>query len=173
MTFKPILLGQPHPFRATVLVEYCSGARRANVNNCPKLNNQGLYECDAHCVCRDGWNNTYGCIRYETQQESYKYCAMQDNDNPLVYDLRADPFELTNLAKTASPDLLTKLSQDLADLSLCAGETCHKKIEERQRLIDEEKHFQQQMSEEHSATMKKDELEEKLKRHFREEPDIL
>ncbi|KAH9494774.1 hypothetical protein Btru_020554 [Bulinus truncatus] len=89
MTFKPILEGQPHPFRATVLVEY-HGEQEANVNNCPKLNNQGLYECDAHCVCRDGWNNTYGCIRYETQQESYKYCAMQDNDVKLI------PQKITN-----------------------------------------------------------------------------
>ncbi|KAI8781287.1 N-acetylglucosamine-6-sulfatase isoform X1 [Biomphalaria glabrata] len=126
-TFKPILRGQPHTYRATVLVEY-HGEQVDLINNCPKYNGQGLAQCDTHCVCRDSWNNTYGCIRYETQQNSYKYCALQDTDNFVeVYDLRADPYELINIAKTASPDLLTKLSQDLADLSMCAGETCHKK----------------------------------------------
>ncbi|XP_059142321.1 N-acetylglucosamine-6-sulfatase-like isoform X2 [Physella acuta] len=127
MTLKPILQGQTHPFRATVLVEY-NGERLDKVDHCPKYNDQGLSNCDNHCVCEDAWNNTYGCIRYETQQESYKYCALQDNDNFVeVYDLKADPYELNNIAKTASPDLLTKLSQDLADLSLCSGSTCHKK----------------------------------------------
>uniref|UniRef100_A0A2C9LWR7 N-sulphoglucosamine sulphohydrolase C-terminal domain-containing protein n=1 Tax=Biomphalaria glabrata TaxID=6526 RepID=A0A2C9LWR7_BIOGL len=78
-TFKPILHGQPHTYRATVLVEY-HGEQVDLVNNCPKYNGQGLAQCDTHCVCRDSWNNTYGCIRYETQQNSYKYCALQDTD---------------------------------------------------------------------------------------------
>ncbi|CAL1548211.1 unnamed protein product [Lymnaea stagnalis] len=116
-------------FRDTILVEYF-GEHDGEIPGCPKYTNQGLSNCDSHCVCEDSWNNTYGCIRYETQQESYKYCALQDTDNFVeVYDMRADPYELTNIAKTASPDLLTKLSQNLADLSLCAGVTCHKKSE--------------------------------------------
>ncbi|XP_059142320.1 N-acetylglucosamine-6-sulfatase-like isoform X1 [Physella acuta] len=114
-------------FRDAILVEYV-GEHLNRVPHCPRYRNQGLANCDNHCVCEDAWNNTYGCIRYETQQESYKYCALQDNDNFVeVYDLKADPYELNNIAKTASPDLLTKLSQDLADLSLCSGSTCHKK----------------------------------------------
>ncbi|XP_005105831.2 N-acetylglucosamine-6-sulfatase isoform X2 [Aplysia californica] len=127
-SFLGLLGGQPHEFRATVLVEY-HGEHSKKVPRCPKLSNRGVSNCDAHCVCEDAWNNTYGCIRYETQKESYKYCALQDHANFVeVYDMKNDPYELKNIAKTAPPELLTKLSEELANLSLCSGATCHKKM---------------------------------------------
>ncbi|XP_005105830.2 N-acetylglucosamine-6-sulfatase isoform X1 [Aplysia californica] len=115
-------------FRNSFLIEYF-GEHMISVFGCPQYKNEGMYNCDAHCVCEDAWNNTYGCIRYETQKESYKYCALQDHANFVeVYDMKNDPYELKNIAKTAPPELLTKLSEELANLSLCSGATCHKKM---------------------------------------------
>ena len=39
-----------------------------------------------------------------------------------LYDLQADPFELSNLVRTADPALLTALSERLAELKNCAVE---------------------------------------------------
>lgn len=41
-----------------------------------------------------------------------------------VYDLRADPFELDNLAATAEPFLLAELSARLSELSTCTALAC-------------------------------------------------
>jgi N-acetylglucosamine-6-sulfatase len=125
LSLKPILTNQPHTPRDKVLVEH-HGEHENFVAGCPKYSYQEMANCNDHCVCEDSWNNTYACIRTHTPTESYKYCALQDNDNFVeVYDLKNDPYELMNMAKTASPDLLTKLSQQLADISLCAGASCH------------------------------------------------
>ncbi|GFO01069.1 N-acetylglucosamine-6-sulfatase-like [Plakobranchus ocellatus] len=125
MSFAPLLHGQTHPFRSTVMIEYY-GEAKEDLPGCPKLKAQKVDHCDKefHCVCEDAWNNTYGCIRYETSKESYKFCEFQDTANFIeVYDMNNDPYELTNIIKTASPDLLSKLTKKLAQLSLCAGKT--------------------------------------------------
>jgi N-acetylglucosamine-6-sulfatase len=41
-----------------------------------------------------------------------------------LYDIREDPFQLQNLAPTADPGYLKKLSRRLAELSTCSGEGC-------------------------------------------------
>ena len=41
-----------------------------------------------------------------------------------LYDLRVDPWELTNIASSASPDVLAKLSSWLAVMRTCAGAGC-------------------------------------------------
>lgn len=41
-----------------------------------------------------------------------------------LYDLRKDPYELQNLARSVSPDLLAKLSARLAELKRCSDQTC-------------------------------------------------
>lgn len=41
-----------------------------------------------------------------------------------LYDLQADPFELSNLARTADPALLAALSERLAELKNCASSNC-------------------------------------------------
>ncbi|CAG5115312.1 unnamed protein product [Candidula unifasciata] len=125
LSLTPIFTNQAHSFRDKVLVEY-HGEHLNVIPGCPQYLNQGMANCGKHCVCEDAWNNTFACIRTQTAQESYKYCALQDNDNFVeVYDLKNDPYELVNIAKIASPDILTQLSQELADLSLCAGANCH------------------------------------------------
>ncbi len=41
-----------------------------------------------------------------------------------LYDLQADPFQLSNLAGTADPDLLRTFAERLAELKNCAATTC-------------------------------------------------
>jgi arylsulfatase A-like enzyme len=41
-----------------------------------------------------------------------------------LYDLRVDPYEMDNLALTADPQLLQRLSDWLARLAVCSGEEC-------------------------------------------------
>jgi N-acetylglucosamine-6-sulfatase len=43
-----------------------------------------------------------------------------------LYDLNADPYELTNVYASASPTLLSDLQARLDALKRCAGETCEK-----------------------------------------------
>jgi N-acetylglucosamine-6-sulfatase len=64
--------------------------------------------------------------RYEalrTQQHLYVEYATGERE---LYDLRTDPYELRNLAKTAAPGLIARLSKRLAELQYCAGENCRK-----------------------------------------------
>ena len=127
VSLVPLLHGKNVDLRDAVLVEY-HGEHSDVIPGCPKYTNQGMANCDAHCVCEDSSNNTYGCVRYDKGNETYKYCALQDDSNFVeVYDLKADPYELTNLAKTADPDILSRLSQMLAKLSTCSGPSCYKK----------------------------------------------
>ncbi|RUS76004.1 hypothetical protein EGW08_016249 [Elysia chlorotica] len=131
MSFAGILRGQAHAFRSTVLVEYY-GEEEVKEVQCPQLSNQHLKGCtkEFHCVCVDSQNNTYGCIRYENAKQSFKFCEFQDASNTIeVYDLNGDPHELNNIAKSAPPELLSKLTDKLAKLSLCAGTGCHDKTE--------------------------------------------
>jgi arylsulfatase A-like enzyme len=51
------------------------------------------------------------------------YIAYDDGEREL-YDLAADPYELTNLAERADPALLARLAATLADLAACEGASC-------------------------------------------------
>ena len=50
-----------------------------------------------------------------------------------LYDVREDPLEMHNLARTSSPELLAELSKRLADLKHCAGDACRR--ESRDALL--------------------------------------
>jgi arylsulfatase A-like enzyme len=52
-----------------------------------------------------------------------------------LYDLRADPFQLVNLAETADPRVLAELSAHLAKLVSCAGAAC-RELEDLPLSID-------------------------------------
>ncbi|MGI8477892.1 MAG: hypothetical protein ACR2OO_16205, partial [Thermomicrobiales bacterium] len=62
---------------------------------------------------------TYSAFR----TAEYTYVEYKDGAREL-YDLAADPYELDNLAGSASPALLGRLSTYLAALSGCKAETC-------------------------------------------------
>jgi len=41
-----------------------------------------------------------------------------------MYDLQKDPYQFTNVAATADPNLLTELNKHLVQLSVCSGQSC-------------------------------------------------
>jgi N-acetylglucosamine-6-sulfatase len=53
----------------------------------------------------------------------YTYVEFQNGDVEL-YDLRADPYELENIARTAGPALLDKFHKWLSELEDCAANSC-------------------------------------------------
>jgi hypothetical protein len=53
------------------------------------------------------------------------YTFVQYGDGTLeLYDLKADPYQLENIAGNASPDLLEKFKNWLEALRHCAGDSC-------------------------------------------------
>jgi len=69
---------------------------------------------------------------YNTKQDrAYRglrtadYTFVQYGDGTLeLYDLKADPYQLENIAGSASPSLLEKLQSWLEDFRHCAGDSC-------------------------------------------------
>ena len=41
-----------------------------------------------------------------------------------MYDLEKDPYQLTNVAASADPNLLIELNKHLVQLSVCSGQSC-------------------------------------------------
>ncbi|XP_041366785.1 N-acetylglucosamine-6-sulfatase-like [Gigantopelta aegis] len=129
VSMVPIL----HPSKTTFedigrnfLVEHY-GEHTDEIANCPQYKDQGMANCNNHCVCEDSWNNTYTCLRSTTQENIYKFCELKDNQNFVeMYNLMLDPLEIMNVAKTASPELVSHLSQELSFLSTCSGKSCHR-----------------------------------------------
>jgi N-acetylglucosamine-6-sulfatase len=54
----------------------------------------------------------------------YLYVEYPTTGEKELYDLRADPYELTNLYASASPTLLSDLKTRLNALKSCAAKTC-------------------------------------------------
>eukprot|EP00041_Stephanoeca_diplocostata_P013346 m.233803 g.233803 ORF g.233803 m.233803 type:complete len:132 (+) comp19303_c0_seq2:270-665(+) len=73
----------------------------------------------------DGKNNSYACVRTLGPTENWIYCEFTDAENFVeYYNLAADPYNLKNLASTASPDQLKTMSQQLKTLRACSGTNC-------------------------------------------------
>jgi hypothetical protein len=71
--------------------------------------------------------NTDGSYRGLRTKE---YTFLKYGDGTLeLYDLKADPYQLQNIAETAPPAVLEKLIAWLESLSQCAGASC-RRIEE-------------------------------------------
>ncbi|HEY1374685.1 MAG TPA: sulfatase [Candidatus Binatia bacterium] len=47
-----------------------------------------------------------------------------------LYDVRSDPYEMRNLARASSPELLAELSQRVSDLKHCAGAACRRDLQD-------------------------------------------
>ncbi|XP_076861011.1 N-acetylglucosamine-6-sulfatase [Brachyhypopomus gauderio] len=126
MSFLPIMTGKGNSstWRTDVLVEYEGEGHNVSDPNCPVLG-PGVSECFPDCVCEDSYNNTYACVRTLSQTANLQYCEFDDNEVFVeVYNLTADPFQLTNIAKTIDQEVLEKMNHRLMMLQSCSGQSC-------------------------------------------------
>lgn len=113
------------PLRHTFLIEH-QGEYSSSVDGCPQYKDQDMTNCNAHCVCEDARNNTYGCIIQVMDKQTLKFCEFQDNENFVeIYDTKADPYELNNLAGTMDPKVISSLAMKLHYLATCSGPDCN------------------------------------------------
>ncbi|KAF3826045.1 hypothetical protein GH733_006159 [Mirounga leonina] len=133
-------------WRSDVLVEYQGEGRNVTDPTCPSLS-PGVSQCFPDCVCEDAYNNTYACVRTLSAQWNLQYCEFDDQEvvnlssylcrkaqgvleAPSqhvfveVYNLTADPDQITNIAKSIDPELLGKMNYRLMMLQSCSGPTC-------------------------------------------------
>uniref|UniRef100_A0A4W4DSB9 N-acetylglucosamine-6-sulfatase n=1 Tax=Electrophorus electricus TaxID=8005 RepID=A0A4W4DSB9_ELEEL len=123
MSFLPIM-GNSSTWRTDVLVEYEGEGHNVSDPACPILG-PGVSECFPDCVCEDSYNNTYACVRTLSQAANLQYCEFDDNEVFVeVYNLTADPFQLTNIAKTIDQEVLERMNHRLMMLQSCSGQSC-------------------------------------------------
>lgn len=126
MSFLPIMTGKANSstWRTDFLVEYEGEGHNISDPACPILG-PGVSECFPDCVCEDSYNNTYACVRTVSTAANLQYCEFDDNEVFVeVYNLTADPFQLTNIAKTIDQEVLEKMNHRLMMLQSCSGQSC-------------------------------------------------
>ncbi|XP_007252796.2 N-acetylglucosamine-6-sulfatase [Astyanax mexicanus] len=126
MSFLPIMTGKANSstWRSDFLVEYEGEGHNVSDPACPILG-PGVSECFPDCVCEDSYNNTYACVRTVSPAANLQYCEFDDNEVFVeVYNLTADPFQLTNIAKTIDQEVLEKMNHRLMMLQSCSGQSC-------------------------------------------------
>lgn len=121
----PILKGDSNlTWRSDVLVEYQGEGRNVTDPTCPSLS-PGVSQCFPDCVCEDAYNNTYACVRTLSSMWNLQYCEFDDQEVFVeVYNITADPDQITNIAKSIDPELLGKMNYRLMMLQSCSGPTC-------------------------------------------------
>lgn len=83
------------------------------------------------CSCQDAKNSTYSCIRVVNASVNVRYCefgptdAGSDNGFVEFFDIARDPYEMTNLRKTAPAGALAWYSAELNALRTCSGAACN------------------------------------------------
>uniref|UniRef100_A0A8C2PNX7 N-acetylglucosamine-6-sulfatase n=1 Tax=Cyprinus carpio TaxID=7962 RepID=A0A8C2PNX7_CYPCA len=126
MSFLPIMTskGNSSTWRSDILVEYEGEGSNTSDPACLLLG-PGVSECFPDCVCEDSYNNTYACVRTVAQAANLQYCEFDDNEVFVeVYNLTADPFQLTNIAKSIDQEVLEKMNHRLMMLQSCSGQSC-------------------------------------------------
>ncbi|XP_066225916.1 N-acetylglucosamine-6-sulfatase isoform X3 [Saccopteryx leptura] len=125
MSLLPILRGASNvTWRSDVLVEYQGEGHNVTDPTCPSLS-PGVSQCFPDCVCEDAYNNTYACVRTMSALWDLQYCEFDDQEVFVeVYNLTADPHQITNIAKSIDPELLGKMNYRLMMLQSCSGPTC-------------------------------------------------
>uniref|UniRef100_A0A8C0HGW5 N-acetylglucosamine-6-sulfatase n=1 Tax=Chelonoidis abingdonii TaxID=106734 RepID=A0A8C0HGW5_CHEAB len=111
-------------WRSDVLIEYQGEGHNSSDPTCPALG-PGVTHCFPDCVCEDSYNNTYACVRTLSTSWDLQYCEFDDREVFVeVYNLTADPHQLTNIAKTIDQEILEKMNYRLMMLQSCSGATC-------------------------------------------------
>ncbi|XP_059101724.1 N-acetylglucosamine-6-sulfatase [Peromyscus eremicus] len=125
VSLLPILKGASNvTWRSDVLVEYQGEGRNVTDPTCPSLS-PGVSQCFPDCVCEDAYNNTYACVRTLSSLWNLQYCEFDDQEVFVeVYNITADPDQITNIAKSIDPELLGKMNYRLMMLQSCSGPTC-------------------------------------------------
>ncbi|KAK6269224.1 hypothetical protein J4Q44_G00394560 [Coregonus suidteri] len=126
MSFLPVLGGSVNSstWRTDFLVEYEGEGSDVADPACPLLG-PGVSECFPDCVCEDSFNNTYACVRTVSPFTNLQYCEFDDNEVFVeVYNMTADPYQLSNLAKTIDQEVLEKMNHRLMMLQSCSGPSC-------------------------------------------------
>ncbi|KAJ8381975.1 hypothetical protein SKAU_G00027530 [Synaphobranchus kaupii] len=125
-SFLPLMNGKSQnvTWRTDMLVEYEGESLNISDPSCPLLG-PGVWGCFPDCVCEDAINNTYACVRTLSSTANLQYCEFDDNEVFVeVYNLTADPFQLTNIAKTIDQEVLEKMNHRLMMLQSCSGPSC-------------------------------------------------
>ncbi|PIO30349.1 hypothetical protein AB205_0097530 [Aquarana catesbeiana] len=87
--------------------------------------NQISKQCFPDCVCEDAYNNTYACVRTISAAHNLQYCEFNGPQLFVeVYNLTADPHQLTNIGKTIEQQILEKMNHRLMILQSCSGASC-------------------------------------------------
>ncbi|TNN50659.1 N-acetylglucosamine-6-sulfatase [Liparis tanakae] len=126
MSFLPLMEGKVNSssWRTDILVEYEGEGSNVTDPACPLLG-PGVSECFPDCVCEDSYNNTYACVRTVAPSVNMQYCEFDDHEVFVeVYNVTADPYQLTNIAKTIDQEVLEKMNHRLMMLQSCAGPSC-------------------------------------------------
>ncbi|XP_031169564.1 N-acetylglucosamine-6-sulfatase [Sander lucioperca] len=126
MSFLPVMEGKMNSssWRTDILVEYEGEGSNVTDPACPLLG-PGVSECFPDCVCEDSYNNTYACVRTVAPSANLQYCEFDDNEVFVeVYNVTADPYQLTNIAKTIDQEVLEKMNHRLMMLQSCSGQSC-------------------------------------------------
>uniref|UniRef100_A0A3P9HDW2 Uncharacterized protein n=1 Tax=Oryzias latipes TaxID=8090 RepID=A0A3P9HDW2_ORYLA len=121
MSFLPIMEGRMNAsgWRSDLLVEYEGEGSEVSDPACPLLRSAGV-SCFPDCVCEDSYNNTYACVR--TVAPLCRPAVLRVFVE--VYNVTADPYQLTNIAKTIDQEVLEKMNHRLMMLQSCSGQTC-------------------------------------------------
>uniref|UniRef100_A0A8C9YYJ9 N-acetylglucosamine-6-sulfatase n=1 Tax=Sander lucioperca TaxID=283035 RepID=A0A8C9YYJ9_SANLU len=124
MSFLPEGKMNSSSWRTDILVEYEGEGSNVTDPACPLLG-PGVSECFPDCVCEDSYNNTYACVRTVAPSANLQYCEFDDNEVFVeVYNVTADPYQLTNIAKTIDQEVLEKMNHRLMMLQSCSGQSC-------------------------------------------------
>ncbi|KAL4712371.1 hypothetical protein ACJJTC_001532 [Scirpophaga incertulas] len=119
-----------------MLIEYYGEGRDGSVDSkCPwKYDSNNLAECypEYACKCQDSRNNTFICLRHIAEHINYKYCEFIDSEGcKELYDLRNDPYELTNKSMEEFQAIIAWYSHYLKKMIKCVGAAnCNNPLDE-------------------------------------------
>jgi N-acetylglucosamine-6-sulfatase len=131
-SFAADLLGGTPPTRDRLLIEYGLWGT-GYVSRGPCSNGCGICP-EPTMQLLDAPSNTYSGLRIINASHDWSYFEFRPSgDSPIthastnwteLYDMRADPFQLFNLALTAAPATLKALSEELFTVATCSGAEC-------------------------------------------------